>query len=226
MKYIGFQWLKSASLTIRHKHNKKTSRSLHISGTTGIFNIIIGLVKLFSGILTLSIFICMNAGYTLGMVTARYCALAGEIKRDKQKEYRFYYLAAFIMLLASVLYVFYSIWSIWHPQIVHYSQNIAIAIAAVTFVEIGWNICGIIRYYHNRSIAVQLIKIINLATSIISLELTQAALLGMKGNHNPVYNGFLGVLVGIIAIFLARFMFWRINKLRQRSLNKKEEAND
>lgn len=64
----------------------------------------------------------------------------------------------------------------------------------------------------------QLIKIINLGTAIISLELTQAALLGMSGVHNPSYNGVLGVIVGCIAALLACFMY--------RQVKSKEQSNN
>lgn len=218
MKSNPFNLLKSASSAIRKQNNRKTARSLHISGTTGIFNVFIGLFKLVSGILVLSIFICMNAGYTLGMAIARYFALAGELNTDKQKELKMYYSSATLMLIASILYVLYSIYSIWHPQIVHYNKSISILIATITFTEIGWNISRIIYYRHDHSSAIQLIKIINLATSIISLELTQAALLGMKGSHNPAYNGFLGSLLGLIAIVLSGLVFWKINNLRRAML--------
>ncbi len=213
-----FNKLKKSSSIIRNHNSRGTALSLHISGATGIFNVLLAAFKIITSVLALSIFICMNGLYTLGMVTSRYCALVGELKQKKEDQFRLFYFATYIMFIASLLYIAYSVWTIWHAHSMHFDQNVAIIIATVTFTEIGWNIYGIIKYRHDHSVAVQLIKIINLGTAIISLELTQAALLGMSGVHNPSYNGVLGVIVGCIAALLACFMY--------RQVKSKEQSNN
>ena len=56
----GKQTLSKISGTIRQEHNRSDSRSLHITGATGIFSILLGLGKIISGIVSLSVFECMN----------------------------------------------------------------------------------------------------------------------------------------------------------------------
>lgn len=66
-------------------------------------------------------------------------SISQSIRKITAQKYKLYYLSAIIMTIASILYVFYSTWSIWHPHIVYFTKNVAIAIATITFIEIGWN---------------------------------------------------------------------------------------
>ena len=66
---------------------------------------LLGLGKIISGALSLSVFACMNGCYTLGMTAARYCALAGTVRSKERKNQYFYYrLAGAVMVAASLLY--------------------------------------------------------------------------------------------------------------------------
>ena len=87
----GKQTLSKISGTIRQEHNRSDSRSLHITGATGIFSILLGLGKIISGIVSLSVFACMNGCYTLGMALARYCALVGLLQKDKDAKRNSYF---------------------------------------------------------------------------------------------------------------------------------------
>ena len=48
--------------------------------------ILLALLKLLSGVLSLSVFTCVNGLYTLGMVLARYCALVGVVRTQRPAE--------------------------------------------------------------------------------------------------------------------------------------------
>lgn len=182
---MGFHWMRSGkqalremSITICQEHSVSDSRSLHITGATGSFSVLLGLGKIISGLLSFSVFACMNGCYTLGMALARYCALAGLLQKNKERDSYFYYrLSGIIMVIASLLYVIYSLWTIWHPKMVYYGEIIAITIAAITFTEIGINLRGVLKYRKAKLPVIHAIKTINLGTSLISLVLTQAAIL-------------------------------------------------
>lgn len=206
-----------SSKQIRERYDVTDSRTLHLAGAAGAVSILLGLGKILSGALALSAFACMNGGYTLGMALARYCALYGAAKTTDQKEqYKYYRASGGIMIAASVLYVCYSLWAIWHPKTVYYGNIIAITIATITFTEIGLNVRGILKYRKAKTPLLHALKIISLGASLISLVLTQAAILAFADEvQNPSANGLLGAITGTAAALLGCYMLRRIKKLEQ-----------
>lgn len=215
----GIAYLKSSSRVINGSYSPTASRTLHLTGLSGIGNILLGLGKIVSGILSLSVFVCVNGLYTLGMVLARYCALAGAVRTvDPKVQHRYYRRAGIILIAASFLYIVYSGWSYFHPRAVSYHEYIALAIATFTFTEIGINLHGMIASRRNRTPLLHAIKTINLAASLISLVLTQSAILAFAGgeHHDPAVNALMGLFSGTCAVLLGVFMLWRIGRLEQR----------
>ncbi|MGN1008998.1 MAG: hypothetical protein ACI4PV_08625 [Butyricicoccus sp.] len=208
--------LRDSSRKIREQYNPAASRSLHLTGMSGAANLLLGLGKIISGVLSLSIFVCVNGCYTLGMVMARYCALAGVLKgRDQKTQIRHYQWSGIILILASLLYMAYSGWLYFHPKQAAYHEYIALAIATVTFTEIGLNLRGVLLFRKSATPLLHAIKTINLAASLISLVLTQSAILSFveEGDHNPAWNAALGVLMSGCAILLGFYMLSRIKRM-------------
>ena len=98
---ILYQWIGDGSQRIRENYNASDSRSLHITGAAGAFCMLLGLGKIISGALSLSVFACMNGCYTLGMTAARYCALAGTVRSKERKNQYFYYRLAGAAMVAA-----------------------------------------------------------------------------------------------------------------------------
>lgn len=174
-----FSFLKSSS-RIRNDYNASASRSLHLAGISGTWNILLGLGKIISGLLSLSGFICVSGCYTLGMVVARYCVLTGAVRsKDVREQQRYYKLSGSILIIASLLYIAYSGWAYYHPKYTVYPKYIALAIATFTFTEIILNIRGVLISRRDGTLLVHALKTINLAASLISLVLTQSAILSI-----------------------------------------------
>ena len=195
-----------------------------LAGLSGAGNILLGLGKILSGILSLSAFVCVNGLYTLGMVLARYCALAGAVRTQDAKQQSVYYRrSGMILIAASLLYIGCSAWNVFHPREVSYHMYVALAIATFTFAEIGINLYGMLTNRGNRTPLVHAIKTINLAAALISLVLTQSALLSFAGDgrHDPAVNGLMGLLSGTCAVLLGIFMLWRIGRLEHRENHEK-----
>ena len=153
------------------------------------------------------------------MVLARYCALAGAVRtQEVKKQYSYYRWSGMILIAASLLYLIYSAWSYFHPKEVSYHMYIALAIATFTFTEIGVNLYGMIANRKNRTPLLHAIKTINLAASLISLVLTQSAILAFAdgGGHDPSVNALMGLLSGTCAVLLGLYMLWRIGKLEKK----------
>lgn len=195
-------------------------RFLHITGAACVVTLCVGVGKLVMGLLSLSFFTCVSAFYTFGMVAAKGCAMSGSVKElSAESQYRYYQCSGLILIIASVLYMIYSVRLLIHPVNSTYSAYVAINIAAFTFVELTMNIRGVMIERKNRTLLVHAIKMINLASSLICLVLTQTAILSFasdQANHHPATNGFFGIIMGGVASILGVSMLIRIYIIHQK----------
>ena len=222
----GVEFLKSSSREIHGSYSASASRTLHLTGLSGVGHILLGMGKIISGLLSLSVFVCVNGLYTLGMVLARYCALAGVIRtQDVRQQYAYYRRSGRILIAASVLYIFYSMWSFFHPREVSYHMYVALAIATFTFTEIGMNLYGMIANRKNRTPLLHAIKTINLAASLVSLVVTQSAILAFADQgYNPAVNALMGMFSGTCAVLLGVFMLWRIERIQHKETDEMRDT--
>lgn len=198
--------------------NKKYS--IHITGAACIGNFLVGTGKLFIGLISLSFFTCVSAFYTYGMVIAKVCALKG-MNKDREKQYIHYRFTGIILSIASIFYAVYATRLLWHPEVSHYEKNVGIAIATVTFVEIGLNIRGVIVERKNKELLYHALKMVSLSSSLISLVLTQMAILSFthegRLDYNPSFsNGIMGLLMGSISTLIGLFMVLRVGRIKKK----------
>ena len=67
------------------------------------------------------------------------------------------------------------------------------------------------------------LKMISLGTSLISLVLTQSAILAFADEaQDPSVNGFLGTVTGICAALLGVYMIRRINRIEAEDLHRED----
>ena len=160
-----------------------------------IGNLIIFLMKVILFFITFSWIILISSFYNLGIGLAR--------KKVYSKNDNYISIGIFVSL-ASIFFILYSIWIIIDHKIVNYNIYVGILIATVTFYDIGHSIYGIVKSIKRNNPQNNLLMLVNLATGIISLELTQAALLSFTqiGVDNSLYNGLLGVILGICAFII------------------------
>lgn len=79
----------------------------------------------------------------------------------------------------------------------------------------------------NKTPLLHAIKTINLAASLITLVLTQAAILSFAqgGDHDPSVNALLGLVTGGCAVLLGVYMIWRIGRMEiQENKDRRTEA--
>ena len=197
--------------------------TVRITGAACTASFLLGTGKLLMGVVSLSFFTCMNALYTYGMVAAKICALRG-LAVPARKQYAEYKRAAGILILSSIFYALYSARLLCYPQNTKYHPYLAMGIATVTFAEIGLNLWGMLAEQKKKAMTFHALKTINLASALIGLVLTQAALLSFT-HDEPGYdpsasNGILGLCMGGCAALLGCFMLWRGSRLRQQEENK------
>lgn len=200
-----------ASGRVRADFDASTARTFHLTVVTGGGNVLLGLGKIVSGAISLSVFACVNGLYTVCMVLARLSAVGGAAREGGYgSTRRFAHAAGIMLLVASVLYCMYAGWSYFHPTTSHYSKYVAIAIAAFTFVEIGLNMRSLVQTRGTTSAVAKAIRVIGVATSVITLALTQEAILSFQGaRHDPSVNAFVRLLTGGIAAVLGVYVIAR-----------------
>ena len=121
-----------------------------VAGVSCIGNIVLAFGKIALGLLSLNFYVCVNGLYTLGMVLAKLCVLAGFIKQKKYAEqYGYCYVSGIILVIASIAYITYSIRLLLPPQAARYNEIVGITIAAVTFFELGLNLHGVLAERNN-----------------------------------------------------------------------------
>lgn len=214
------QAIKRVSRRTMKRVGTPMGRSLHVTGAACVGNLCVGAGKLVMGLLTLSVFTCASALYTFGMVAAKGCALAGIVREgDRKSQIQCYKRSGYILVAASVLYMIYSVRLLVHPVTSVYSSYVAIEIAAFTFTELTLNIRGVIIERKNHTLLVHAIKIINLASSLICLVLTQTAILSFTSGRSEVYsaaNGLFGILMGAVASILGAAMVIRVRLIEKK----------
>jgi len=93
---------------------------------------------------------------------------------------------------------------------IHYDRNVAVIIAAVTFVEIGLAVHGSISARRNSDMLTEAVKLTNLASGLVLLTLTQSALLSLEPDVDIGYaNAISGIVFGSLATGVGGWMLWR-----------------
>ena len=185
----------------------KRERIIFMSNASIISNCLIALGKLAMGIYNNSIFLCINAFYNLGMAFAKIVVLYHYKNDDQKNVCDCYKQVGIILICTAVTYIFYSCRLFISHEITNYSMFSGIAIATVTFFEIGFAMYGILTNTKEQAPIVNSIKIINLCSSLISLVLTQTALLSFNSAiEASQYNGILALIFGSSVIFLGIYM--------------------
>lgn len=223
VKDLVERWRASDAAMARRVGARK-SGTIRLTGAACTANFLLGTGKLAMGLASSSFFTVVNALYTYGMVGAKLCALKGLAAAPK-KQYAYYRGAAAVLIAASLCYAVYSTRLLWHPQNTRYHPYVGMGIAAVTFTEIGLNLWGVWRERQRRTLLFHALKMISLAASLISLVLTQTALLSFARQEPDldlsVANGVMGICMGGAATLIGILMLRRASRLERQ-----EETQD
>ena len=172
---------------------------------------LIGICKILMAIISHSWLLFIHAVYNIIKTCARHYAT-----KEKEDHYKTMFYCGFLVIAASVIYLVYSVYIYCFGSKVFYHMYIAIGIAAVTTYELIVSIHGLKKARKKKDVQEETVKYINLASALISVSLTQTAILSFTNetDMSKVYSvgdaifGFLALLVGI-------FMLLRANKLEK-----------
>lgn len=188
--------------TINYVINNIKKISNKIKPYLYLTNMILFILKIILFLITKSLFFVISSLYNLCIGLAKLKVYHNNYRK-----------VGLFLVLASISFTLYSIWTILNNRVVTYDMYTSLLIATVTFFDIGIAIYKIIKERKKQNLQDKVIKLINLSTALISLELTQSAILSftMKGIDNSLYNGILGVIVGTSTILIGIFIMRRTN---------------
>lgn len=223
---------------MREKPKRTYRGSLYFAKISVPFNGALAIGKFLMGIFSPSFFLCVNALYNLGIAAAKYIALKthNSSQKDllemrpeeyKRKQFFFYEVIGYIIMSASALYAVFCISMIIGISSSHYHKIVALGITVVTFTEIGLAIRGIVITRKDKEPIIEAIKLTNFASSLISLVLTQTAIMSVSyvGDASS-YNGFSGIMFGTLAALIGVYMIIRGSSIKRESQPLPIEMNE
>lgn len=186
-----------------------------------LINALFAAGKIAIGIYSLSLFLCVNGLFNIGVSLSKSIPIrgykkgarriGGNQKRDIEEEHRRLYQMGAIFIFASVIYLIYCVHMMASGKSnVRYDRIVAITIAAVTFTEIGMATRGFLMIRRSREPLIEGMRLISLATSLISLVLTQTALMSLSQEAGATfYCGLTGVIFGSISAIIGMYLVFR-----------------
>lgn len=181
--------------TVRNGVKKISEKYNKIKPYFYLGNLLIFLAKIALFCITKSFAFAISSVYNLGI---------GLAKRKIYFNKNNFSSVGNFLIVASFGFVAYSVWIILSHKVVYYSIYTGIAIATVTFCDIGYSIYGIHKSIKLNNKQNNLLMLVNLSTALVSLELTQSALLSFTqvGVDNSLYNGIIGIAAGIGSLII------------------------
>lgn len=205
--------------------SKRKERWIYFAKVSVYINSILSLGKLLIGIYTLSAFMCVNAFYNAGMAIVKFIVVKGHNEANRipgdsysngyvRIEYTYYRRVGITLAITSTIYIIYCIRLFFYCSNAYYPMALSIAIAAFTFVEIGASIYGVVITRGEKEPVIRALKLSNVSASMISLVLTQTAILSFtKRGDNSVANGLAGLIFGGIAVCIGIYMIIHMSRI-------------
>jgi hypothetical protein len=178
----------------------RTIRTVQLTKLSMMLNVVLAIGKIGLGVYSLSLFVCMSGFYNIGIAFAKH-----EAVKDRKNSYR---RTGYIILVTSVVYLIYCAnMAIRNKANISYDLITALTIATLTFSEIGLAVHGLLHARKSKDLTLMAAKRINLVTALISLVLTQSALLGLETVENAArYCGWTGLIFGGVSAMIGLSM--------------------
>lgn len=182
---------------------KIKNKTIILKKITTTLNTILGVFKIILAIISHSLLLFIYSFYNVSISLAKRTSI-----REKQKyEYENFYFCGIIVLIASISYILYSNYIYFNGSSSKYNMYIAIGIATLAFYNITVAIIGVIKAKKRKDIKNQTIKFTNLASSFISMSLTQNAILSFTTQEDmSKYNAIGGIIFGALSAVVGIYM--------------------
>jgi len=200
-----------------------TDRAVTFAKVSMLVNAAVAFGKIGLGIYSLSPFICVNGLYNIGIAAAKKTAVKSHHQQDQRGHYQW---VGIIILAASIVYMICCAnMAVRGNTNMAYDTVTGIAIATFTFTEVGGAVYGLIAARKKNDLTLAAAKRINLVTALISLVLTQSALLGMGHTANAArYCGWTGLIFGGVSAAVGLLMLVEARRIKIRPLISEPDA--
>lgn len=192
-------------------------RTVKLAKLSMLLNAFIALGKIGVGIYSFSLFLCVGGFYNIGIGLAKYIMVKSHNETEQRRHYKW---VGIIILVASAVYMVYcGNMAVQNKANISYSLITGITIATFTFTEIGMAAYGIWAAKKMKNLTLSAAKKINLVTALVSVVLTQSALLGLSGVENAArYCGWVGLLFGGISAIVGLLMILEVRRKKSSPL--------
>jgi len=178
-------------------------------------DIMIVIGKIILACYTVSWFLFVNAVYTAVVGIAKFKAIKVHNKNMKE-QIQSYFEIGLGIIVAGLIYIVYSLRMFYHVKIPQFNMETALMIALYTFVELGFIIKDLIKARKSNDILSEELKLIGFSSILISLVLTQIAIMSISYAGNAsTYNGISGILFGSLSVLEGIYMVVRHRKIRK-----------
>ena len=186
-----------------------------------ITNFTVAIVKFILSISIPSLWFFVNAGFSFILSFCRLNSVKEYKKAQKAQnetlqrmiENKNYQKNGIMLILLGIMYFFVSSYMYFNGTNTTIHEYITYLVALIAFVSIGTAIYGMIKYKKNTEPIIKAVKLTNFANALTSIVLTQVVLLDtFAENYNSSVNGYTGMGVSFVIMFLGLYMILGIKK--------------
>lgn len=184
-------------------------------------NFVVAIVKFILSISIPSLWFGVNAGFSFILSFCRFNAvkeyrkvrMMNNEELQRKIENKNYLKNGVMLILLGIMYFFISSYMYFNGTNTTMHEYITYLVALIAFWSIGTAIYGMIKYKKNKEPIIKAIKITNFANALTSIVLTQVVLLDtFAENYDSSVNGYTGIGVSFVIIFLGLYMVLGIQK--------------
>lgn len=182
-----------------------------IKSKTYFTGFLMGAGKIVMAIISHSWLLFIHAVYNIIKASAKHYAL-----KERSGHYSTMFYSGLLVIAASAVYLVYSVCIFFFGSAASYHMYIAIGIASVTTYELIVTIHELRKAKKKKDAQEETVKYINLASALISVSLTQTAILSFTNEADMSRAYAIGdATFGFLALLVGMFMLLRANGLEQ-----------
>ena len=188
------------------KFNAKIKQNNIVLLVLLVYNVVWAICKILFGAITASYFFCVSGVSTLLIGLTKQIYLKN-YRADNVEQKRKKAISISVLLIASSLFfVFYMSKYFFLDETKNYGTILSIAIATFSFVELGISIYNFVKAKKSNDILLQSLKGCSLASSCFAIALTQVALLSATNTNANLFNGIIGVVMGVFSALIGIYL--------------------
>lgn len=209
-------WEYADKYKITNLIQQKADRVVLYNTVSTVSSFFVGLFKFVVGLILFSMWFALFGVYYLVLFGIRIFFLHKyyRMRTDKRLPNQKYLLENHYLKLGGMLYTFLgitftgvSVYMVQHETVNNYNMNLVLLLALTGFIKIITSIVGWIKARNFKSPIISFLKTLNIADGLMSIALTQYAILSMEHEKSAsVSTGRFGIGIGIVLMLIGIFI--------------------